>query len=75
MIVIELDGDQHAIDQAPIRDEQRDAFMEKQGWTVLRFWNNEVYQNPDGVLEAILNRAMTSQRELEVKKQQSTDSN
>ena len=75
MLVIELDGDQHAIDQAPIRDEQRDAFMEKQGWTVLRFWNNEVYQNPDGVLEAILDRAMMSQRALEVEKQQSPGDN
>ncbi len=32
-------------------------------------------QNPDGVLEAILDRAMTSQRAFEIEKQQSTDSN
>jgi len=29
--------------------------MEEQGYTVLRFWNNEVNENLEGVLEAILN--------------------
>jgi very-short-patch-repair endonuclease len=50
-IVIELDGGQHA-DNA-IADIERDAFLSQQGFTVLRFWNNDVLDNLDGVLEAI----------------------
>ena len=31
----------------------RDAYLESQGWKVLRFWNNEVFHNREGVLETI----------------------
>jgi very-short-patch-repair endonuclease len=50
-LVIELDGGQHADDPAEIR---RTAWLEGQGWRVLRFWNNDVLGNTDGVIEAIL---------------------
>ena len=46
-LVIELDGGQHQ-DQVT-QDEQRTAFLQAQGWRVLRFWNNEVLDNLDGV--------------------------
>jgi very-short-patch-repair endonuclease len=49
-LVIELDGGQH-VDSA--RDERRTAYLESQGWSVLRFWNNEIIENYDGVLERI----------------------
>jgi very-short-patch-repair endonuclease len=49
-LVIELDGGQHAGD---IRDAARDAWLHSQGFTVLRLWNNEVFENPEGVLEEI----------------------
>ena len=61
-LVIELDGDQHALGDAPRRDEKRDAYLTAEGFEVLRFWNNEVYENIDGVLEAILDAAMNSVR-------------
>ena len=51
-LVIELDGGQHA-DQAE-RDNQRTKFLESQGLTVIRFWNNDVTANTVGVLEHIL---------------------
>ena len=51
LLVIELDGGQHQ-DQVSY-DEQRTAFLQKQGWTVLRFWNNEVLDNLEGVLASI----------------------
>jgi hypothetical protein len=35
------------------RDAQRDAYMKGSGYRVLRFWNNDVMQNIEGVLEAI----------------------
>ena len=50
-LVIELDGGQHA-EQVPY-DRQRDEWLRGQGYTVLRFWNNEVMQNLGGVLEQI----------------------
>ncbi|MCL1633877.1 endonuclease domain-containing protein [Luteimonas sp. SX5] len=50
-IVIELDGGQHA--DAADYDAKRTATLEKAGFVVLRFWNNEVFENMDGVLEVI----------------------
>jgi very-short-patch-repair endonuclease len=50
-LVIEVDGGQHA--SAEDRDKERDDWFDKQGFRVLRFWNNEVFKNTDGVLEKI----------------------
>ena len=50
-LVIELDGSQH-IENA--HDHIRDAFLRSMGYKVLRFWNAEVFDNMDGVLETIL---------------------
>lgn len=50
-ILIELDGSQHAERQAD--DKKRDAFLRAQGYRVLRFWNNEIFENCFGVLERI----------------------
>ena len=46
-VVVELDGGQHA-DSA--YDRRRDDFMRDAGWRVLRFWNNDVMKNREGVL-------------------------
>lgn len=67
-LVVELDGDQHGRGGAPSRDQRRNAFMENEGWTVLRFWNHEVYDNINGVLETILDVAINSVRALEFEK-------
>jgi len=48
-LIIELDGGQHS----PARDAERTAVVERFGYRVVRFWNNEVLQNLDAVLEAI----------------------
>ena len=50
-VLIELDGGQHAEQQT--QDEARDRFLRNEGYRVLRFWNNEVFENCSGVLEAI----------------------
>ena len=50
-LVIELDGGQHAA--AAAYDEGRTAVLEHAGYVVLRFWNNEVIEELDGVLFAI----------------------
>lgn len=54
MLVIELDGSQHQNQEA--YDEDRSRYLNQQGWQVVRFWNNEVLENLDGVLEAILEK-------------------
>jgi very-short-patch-repair endonuclease len=53
-LVVEIDGSQHVGSR---RDEARTRFLEKEGWIVIRFWNSDVTANPDGVAEAILQRA------------------
>jgi very-short-patch-repair endonuclease len=50
-MVIELDGGQHTEDKD--KDEERDICLKNNGFTVLRFWNSEVFENLEGVLETI----------------------
>ena len=50
-IVIELDGGQHS--ENTDYDTQRDICLKANGFTVLRFWNNNVIENIEGVLEVI----------------------
>ena len=50
-LIVELDGGQHAENVA--HDKKRSAFLESLGYRVLRFWNNEVIENMDGVLERL----------------------
>ena len=51
-LIIEIDGGQHA--DAIEYDQQRTAFLESKSYTVIRFWNNEVLTNIEGVYEEIL---------------------
>jgi very-short-patch-repair endonuclease len=53
-LILEIDGGQHA--ESP-SDARRDAFLASEGWRVLRFWNNDVMQNRDGVQESITQAA------------------
>jgi very-short-patch-repair endonuclease len=50
-LVIEVDGGQHATRQA--QDAARTEYLAASGYRVLRFWNNDVLQNTEGVLEQI----------------------
>jgi len=50
-LVVEVDGGQHADSEVDLR---RTRWLEDQGFRVLRFWNNEVLSNTDGVLDAIM---------------------
>ena len=53
MLVVELDGSQHA-DQTLNHDLRRTAALEGWGYRVLRFWNNDLTTNLEGVLTSIL---------------------
>jgi very-short-patch-repair endonuclease len=50
--VIELDGGQHQ--NQTDYDENRTMFLQRQGWQVLRFWNNDVLHQLDGVLSTVV---------------------
>jgi very-short-patch-repair endonuclease len=50
-LIVELDGGQHSENN---RDRMRDAFLAAEGYKVLRYWNNDVMTNRDGVLAVIL---------------------
>jgi very-short-patch-repair endonuclease len=49
-LVVEVDGGQHADN---LRDKARDDYLRARGFRVLRFWNNDVLTNTQGVLEMI----------------------
>jgi isoleucyl-tRNA synthetase len=55
MLVIELDGGQHAENSNIEYDNERTDYLESKGYRVLRFWNNELNDNFEGVLEVIYN--------------------
>ncbi|MFC3440158.1 endonuclease domain-containing protein [Sphingobium rhizovicinum] len=48
-LILEIDGGQH--DEAT--DADRTAFLNGEGYHVIRFWNHDVMQNPEGVLATI----------------------
>ena len=54
-LVIEVDGGQHNMEPRLAAVIKRDAFLNQQGFKVLRFWNNDVLQNTEGVMTVILN--------------------
>jgi very-short-patch-repair endonuclease len=51
-LIIEVDGGQHSENA---KDAERDALLAREGYRVVRFWNNDVLANREGVLLAILN--------------------
>lgn len=52
-IVIELDGGQHNEDNNIEYDKMRTQFLEENGYRVIRFWNNDVWCNIEGVVERL----------------------
>jgi len=53
-IIVEIDGGQHGEEIQEERDAERTARLQSGGYRVLRFWNNDVLQNTEGVLERIM---------------------
>jgi very-short-patch-repair endonuclease len=50
-LIVEIDGDQH--DRASPSEAERTRFLEREGYRVLRFWNNQVLANLNGVHQAL----------------------
>lgn len=55
-LIIELDGGQHATQKD--KDNKRDNWFEQQGFEILRFWDNEIFENLQGVLEHVRSRLL-----------------
>ncbi len=53
-LVVEADGGQHGMPEGARSDQTRDAFLQSQGFQVLRFWNSDIDANLAGVMESIL---------------------
>jgi very-short-patch-repair endonuclease len=52
-LIVEVDGATHGTDEEILHDRRRDAYLRDRGFVVLRFWNQEIYENLDGVLQKI----------------------
>jgi very-short-patch-repair endonuclease len=52
-VVIEIDGGTHMTSEGIAKDARRTHFLESEGWHVVRVWNNQVYENRDGILRAL----------------------
>ena len=50
-LVVEVDGGQHAESMSDLR---RDAYLRREGWRVLRLWNNDILTNTAGTVEHIM---------------------
>ena len=67
-LIIELDGGQHNGTEQQSKDEQRTQFLESKGYRVLRFWNHDILQHTEAVVQTILQTLTPtlSQREREI---------
>lgn len=61
-LAVELDGGQHNEAPHQVYDLRRTAALEVLGWRILRFWNNEVMENTEGVL-VVIHQALTRNHE------------
>ena len=52
-LVIEVDGSQHGDAAVKARDDARTQWLAREGYRVVRFWNNDLIENIEGVLETI----------------------
>jgi very-short-patch-repair endonuclease len=50
-LIVEADGGQHAVERE--KDAERTAWLNAEGFRVLRFWNHEILANLEGVMEVI----------------------
>ena len=57
-LAIEIDGDSHFQEGAPEYDRERQEFIESTGIRFLRFTNDDIYSNLDGVQEAIAKKIL-----------------
>ena len=54
MLIVEADGGGHSEDGNDACQKRRTAYLQARGYRILRFWNNDIIQNTDAVLDEIL---------------------
>lgn len=52
-LIIEVDGSQHGSEHGRARDKKRTQWLASEGYRVIRFWNSDITQNVDGVMESV----------------------
>lgn len=52
-LILEIDGNSHKNTEAKLGDKQRTEWLREQGFKVLRFWNNEIFNDVETVLKKI----------------------
>ncbi len=52
-LIVEVDGSQHGDAGHARRDDERSAYLDASGWTILRFWNDDVIRDIDNVCQHI----------------------
>ena len=58
-LAVELDGGQHNLPHGRVSDGIRTQYLNDHGIEVVRFWNNEVLSNPDGVLASLVSSMLS----------------
>jgi very-short-patch-repair endonuclease len=53
-LLVEIDGGHHNTDETIKKDLDRTMWLKSKGYLVLRFWNNDIMENLDGVVETII---------------------
>jgi adenine-specific DNA-methyltransferase len=62
-LVVEVDGGQHADETQAAYDRRRTAYLRSRGFTVMRFWNEEILKESDRVLEQIYEALANKEQE------------
>jgi very-short-patch-repair endonuclease len=68
-LVVEIDGATHGTAEERAHDDRRTRYLEAEGWRVLRFWNEEIVKNRDGVRETIIAALQEQMERLRVRSQ------
>ncbi|WP_188824150.1 endonuclease domain-containing protein [Brucella endophytica] len=53
-IIVEVDGSQHGEEKMAVADTERTRRLEQDGWRILRFWNDDILRDIDGVCRHIV---------------------
>ena len=62
-LVIELDGSQHYENINIEKDNKRTKFLEENGYKILRFWNNDIFEDIEGCIESIIDSILPASKE------------
>jgi len=69
LLAIEVDGATHHAKDEIEYDASRTRYLESQGWRVVRFWNREIFENLNGVVDTIHNAALEQEQWLASRKE------